>query len=103
MSNCIRGRIFWFLNGDQSVASARIHGINIHNKLRELGYRSIIVSKPERKTTDLKLGLIQKYYWLSQLKEGDVVFFLKLEFQFDEAIRVSLMHLRPRETVKAVL
>jgi hypothetical protein len=37
-----KNKIVWALIGDEKVTSSRIHGINIHNKLVENGYLSLI-------------------------------------------------------------
>ncbi len=43
----------WFLCGNETTPSARIHGINVHDKLVSLGYASQIVHKPHRYMEDL--------------------------------------------------
>ncbi|HVY73285.1 MAG TPA: hypothetical protein VG890_00555 [Puia sp.] len=45
--SALRRKIVWFLVGNpDNTASSRIHGIRVHEKLRELGYHSVLAYRP---------------------------------------------------------
>jgi hypothetical protein len=46
-------RVLWFLCGNESTPSSRIHGIRVHEKLTRMGYSSQIVHKAPRYMEDL--------------------------------------------------
>jgi glycosyltransferase involved in cell wall biosynthesis len=70
--------IHWFLCGNERVASSRIHGIRVHEKLLQAGYDSHIVFKPHRYLTDIYLHTWAINVVASAVKSGDVVIIQKL-------------------------
>jgi glycosyltransferase involved in cell wall biosynthesis len=48
-----RAPIFWFLCGDQNVASSRLQGYIVHRYLKSRGFKSILFSAPATLTRDL--------------------------------------------------
>ena len=71
-------RIFWFLCGNERVPSSRIHGINIHDKLRERGYASQVVFKPYKYVNDLYFDPLSIAVIAACVKKEDVVVIQKL-------------------------
>jgi glycosyltransferase involved in cell wall biosynthesis len=65
--------VYWCLIGDKKTASSRIHGYNIHKKLKELGYNSRLLITPYKKIDFLPV--FKKNYKLlkSIVKPLDVI------------------------------
>lgn len=70
--------IFWLLSGNSNNPSSRIHGINIHKKLKELGYNSFLIHVPFFYTTDLIWNDFFTVYFYNKTKVNDLIIIQKL-------------------------
>ena len=73
-------KIVWFLVGNpQKIGSSRIHGLNVHNKLTELGYNSIIAYTPLHIEEAIPFHPDSTEKLSEILREGDVVVLQKIK------------------------
>ncbi|WP_425639474.1 hypothetical protein ACPUEN_07500 [Algoriphagus yeomjeoni] len=70
--------IFWLLCGNKRNPSSRIHGINIHKKLSELGYNSRLIHSPFFYSEDLVWKPYFVSFFIRNIKRDDIVIFQKL-------------------------
>ena len=74
-----KNKIVWALIGDEKVASSRIHGINIHKKLVENGYLSLIWYELSGVSTSIPIYKNQFHILKSLFIEGDVLVIQKIK------------------------
>ena len=70
--------IYWLLCGNKKNPSSRIHGINIHKRIVELGYNSILVHSPFFYSLDLIWNQYFISFFLKNIKGDDIIIFQKL-------------------------
>lgn len=77
--------VAWFLCGDETVGSSRIHGLNISRELNRQGVASFIIQKPGNYQEELE----QSYYTQKKLLKSrlDVVVFQRVHLKADEFVR----------------
>lgn len=66
----------WILCGNEQVGSSRIHGINLHKGLLDLGVRSFLLRTPNGYVENLKINTIEKR--LLEKSRFDVVIFQRV-------------------------
>jgi hypothetical protein len=94
-------KIVWFLTGNpERVASSRIQGYNIHRKLTDLGYRSILSYAPAYVEENIPFQLSDKDKFATYFRPGDIVLLQKIKdesnipfvkFLSDLGVRVFLI------------
>lgn len=70
--------IYWFLNGNKKVASARIHGINIHRYLLTKSIASYLVHTPYGYNSDLFFNKLYYFLFYHLIDPSDIVVIQKL-------------------------
>lgn len=93
-------RIFWFLVGNpEFVASSRIQGLRIHEKLKELGYHSVLPYTPAGIEEEIPYKISDKKRLKKIFREGDIIALQKIKNE----INIPLFHELRRCGVKMVL
>ena len=71
-------RLFWVFVGTRNIASSRIHGYRIHDKLVELGFSSHILFEPNKWTDKFMFRGLENIV-LNGLKKGDTLILQKVK------------------------
>lgn len=84
------------LGNPDITASSRIHGMAVHQKLRELGYNSVIAYKPLFTEEEIPFGFSECKKFESLISVGDIVVLQKIKSTTNLSIIKYFKKLQPK-------